>query len=338
MALMGGIILLILYLSSIWAGFIAPYGINNIRTDLYFHPPTKIYFFDRETLFLPYLYPTKLVSCQGQRKYEEEHSQKIYLKFFYKGDVYKLFGIIPCCLHLFGVEEPYRIYLLGADRFGRDILTRLLYGSQISLSIGLIGISITVALGMIFGGISGYYGGIVDTLLMRLCELLMCFPGLYLIMALRATVPPTVPSNYMYLLTVIVLAFVYWPGRARVIRGQVLSLREQEFVIAAKACGLSDLRIIFRHILPNIFSYIIVSATLAIPGYILGETILSYLNVGIQEPCSSWGLMLREAQNIALWGEYPWLLWPGFLIFITVLAFNFFGDGLRDALDPKSNR
>lgn len=339
-ALIGGLILLILYLGSIFAGFISPYGVNNLRTDLYFHPPNKIHFYDSEkkTISLPFIYATKLITHEYQRKYQEDRRQKIYLKFFTKGDSYKLLGFVPCRIHLFGVEEPYRIYLLGADRFGRDIFTRLLYGSQISLSIGLVGISITVTLGMIFGGLAGYYGGLVDTLLMRFCELLMSFPGLYLIMALRATVPPTVPSTYMYLLTVVVLALVYWPGRARVIRGQVLSLREQEYVIAAKACGMSDIRIILRHILPNTFSYIIVSATLAIPGYILGETILSYLNVGIQEPQSSWGLMLREAQNIAFWNQYPWILWPGFLIFITVLAFNFFGDGLRDALDPRREK
>ncbi len=212
----------------------------------------------------------------------------------------------------------------------------MLYGSQISLSIGVVGILLSFTFGKMIGGISGYFSGATDTIIMRLCELIMSIPALYLIISLRATFPPSMSSAQIYAMIIIILSFIGWASMARVIRGMTLSLREQQFVLAARALGQSHLKIIVRHILPNTFSYVIVAATLSVPYYILGEVVLSFLGVGIQEPQASWGLMLNAAQNTEYMRNYPWLLAPGVAIFVTVLAFNFLGDGLRDAADTKS--
>jgi peptide/nickel transport system permease protein len=212
----------------------------------------------------------------------------------------------------------------------------LLYGSQVSLSIGLAGIIISFALGLLIGGISGYFGGWTDTLIMRWCELIMSIPTLYLIIALRSVFRPNISSVQIYGMIIIIYSFIRWAGTARIIRGMTLSLRERQYVLAAKSMGQSNLKIILRHILPGTFSYVIIAATLSVPYYILGEVTISYLGVGIQEPSASWGLMLSAAQNTEYMHSFPWLLAPGAAIFITVLAFNFLGDGLRDAADTKS--
>ena len=253
-----------------------------------------------------------------------------------RGYRYELFGVIPSNMHFYGVDPPGRVLLFGSDSFGRDVLSRLLYGAQISLTVGIVGIAISFTLGMLLGGMAGYFGGFVDTVIMRVTELLLSIPSLYLIIALRAVFPIDLPSRQVYLGIVAILAFIGWAGLARVIRGLVLSMRKSDYVTAAEALGFSRLRVIARHVLPNTMSYVIVAATLSIPGYILGEVVLSFLGVGVQEPSASWGNMLNQARSIRALTTFPWLLLvPGTAIFMTVMAFNFLGDGLRDALDPR---
>src|SRR5579872_1684028 len=332
MALTGGVILIFLYLIALLAGFIAPYSYERQDRDRFFHPPTALRF-QGWRLAVQHYEPKP-----GAFKYEAAKGEAEPIRSFVHGDKYRLFGFIPSNIHLFGTTNPNSpVYLLGTDQYGRDILSRLLFGSQISLSIGLIGILLRFSLGMIMGGISGYFGGTTDTIIMRLCELIMSIPALYLIMSLRATFPASLSSTRIYLLIIAILSLIGWASSARVIRGMALSLRERPFVLAARTLGQSNWRIIVRHILPGTFSYVIVAATLSVPYYILGEVVLSFLGVGIQEPDASWGNMLTAADNPDYLTNYPWLLAPGVAIFVTVLAFNFLGDGLRDAVDTKSS-
>lgn len=320
-------VLAVLYLVAIAAPFLAPYKTSTQNLDKTYHPPTAL-------------------TWQGGLRvhvYEQTDpaeyrrtGETIPVRLFSKGYEYKLLGLIPWDVHLFSVDDSQRIYLLGSDSTGRDVFSRLLYGSQISLSIGLIGITITMTFGFIVGGLAGYFGGIVDSMAMRFVEILMAVPGLYLLLALRAALADRFTSDQMYILIVVILAFIGWAGTARIIRGLALSLRQRQFVLAAEVLGQSSWKILFRHILPNTFSYLIVAATLSIPAYILGEAALSFLGLGIQEPASSWGLMLSQAQDskvfmMNLW----WLLIPGGAIFITVIAYNVLGDVLRDIVDPK---
>jgi peptide/nickel transport system permease protein len=329
-AMAGGVILIFLYFVAIFAGFISPYDFQRQDRDRFFHPPIwpKLLGF--------HLVVPRYEQLSGDFIYREVLGDTQPIHFFVRGDKYQLFGLIPATIHLFGSDDNHPVYLLGTDQFGRDVFSRLLYGSQISLSIGVVGILLSFTVGMIIGGISGYFSGVTDTVIMRLCELIMSIPALYLIISLRAAFPPSMNSSQIYAMIIIILSFIGWASMARVIRGMTLSLREQQFVLAARSLGQSNFRIIVRHILPNTFSYVIVAATLSVPYYILGEVVLSFLGVGIQEPSASWGLMLNAAQNTEYMRNYPWLLAPGAAIFVTVLAFNFLGDGLRDAADTKS--
>ena len=335
LAIAGGALLVLLYAMALLAPFLAPYAESDIDRDRFFHPPTPLHLRDASGRWhaRPFVYGT-----QGgfDQRYTPDTSQRYALQWFPRGAPYKLFGFLPGDRHLFGVEPPGRIFILGADDTGRDVWTRLLYGAQVSLTVGLVGIAISFTLGLLLGGISGYLGGWVDIVIMRGTELLLSIPGLYLIVALRGVFPLDLPSQQTYLAIVAILAFIGWAGLARVIRGMVLSLRQAEYVLAAEALGASRWRVLVRHILPNTMSFTIVAATVAVPGYILGEVFLSFLGVGVQPPAASWGNMLNAARSQRVLTSFPWmLLAPGTAIFLTVMAFNFFGDGLRDALDPR---
>lgn len=260
---------------------------------------------------------------------------KNYVGFFARGTPYALWGLAPSTVRLLG-SETGGLFLIGTDTLGRDLWSRLLHGSRVSLSVGLIGAAITFVIGLLVGGISGYAGGRIDSVLMRLVEILLSIPSIYLLFALRAAVPPNLNSVQVYLIIIVILSLIGWAGLARVIRGLVLAIKTEDYVLAARTMGLSHFKIIARHVLPNTFSFVLVQITLSIPGYILGESALSLLGIGITEPQSSWGLMLSAARNYRVVRDFPWILIPGFFIFLAILAWNFFGDGIRDSLDPKS--
>ena len=328
-------ILLALYAGALLAGFFAPYSFQNEDRNYSYAPPTPVKFFDGGRFVGLYVPGMQLTFNEyNARVYLLSSGQKYPVRFFVPGDEYRLLGIFSCRYHLFGVEGPGRIYLLGADARGRDVFSRLLYGAQVSLSIGLIGVFISFTIGLLIGGISGYYGGRLDNFLMRLCEMVMMVPGFYLLLALRAAVPDNFNSAQVYFAIIIILSFIGWAGLARIIRGMCLSLREREYVLAAKSLGLSDIKIIARHILPHTLSYSIFAVMLSIPGYILGESGLSLIGLGIQDPYASWGNMLGDAMSIVRIKFAPWILWPAFFIFLTVVCFNVIGDALRDCLDP----
>lgn len=336
----GLVVLSILYFIALFAEFIAPYDYDNGDRSLSFQPPSAIHFSKNGSFsFFPVIYPYKFTFDKNfNRVYIEDKNNPCNLSFFVKGDKIRLFGIIPFSYHLFGVADPQnkcRFYLMGADHVGRDLFSRIIYGSRVSLSVGLLGVLITSILGFLIGGISGYYGGKTDWILMRFCECFMLVPAFFLMLALRSAFPMHLSSTEIYLLIIVILSLIGWAGFARVIRGMVLSISKRDFVTAAKALGASDLRIILMHILPQTMSYAIVSMTLTIPGYILGESALSLIGLGIQDPQASWGNLLSAAMNVSDIQYHPWILIPGVFIFLAVMAFNFVGDGLRDALDPN---
>ena len=277
--------------------------------------------------------PIKVVIKIAMKPINKE--KKYPIKFWKQGESYQLLGVFKSNIHLFGVEADQPIFILGSDNYGRDLFTRILYGGRVSLFIGFIAIFITTFIGLIMGGISGYYGGFIDSVIMRAVEVIMSIPSFYLLLALAAVLPLDLSSAFRFFLIVSILAFQGWAGMARVIRGMVLSVKSEDYIAAAKAVGADDKRIILKHILPSTATYVIIRATVAIPGYIIMESGLSFIGLGIQEPSASWGNMLSAAQNITKISDFPWLLLPGLFIFITVLSYNILGDGLRDALDPK---
>ncbi|MGQ9630219.1 MAG: ABC transporter permease [bacterium] len=339
LAVVGGEILIALYIVALFAGFIAPYSMEEQNRKMTVHPPTPIYFWDCGRFSLhPFVYGYERRRDDATRivVYSPLRDRKYPLRFFVKGSSYTLFGSIRSNIHLFGVDDPGKIFFFGTDYNGRDSFSRLVFGSVISLSVGLLGTLISFPLGMVIGGLSGYFGGLMDDFLQRTNELIIAIPTIYLWFALRAIFPLTLNSVQIYIMLVCIMSFIGWTGLARTIRGMVLSLRAQEFVMAAQALGASTSRVLIRHVLPNTASYAIVSISLAIPSYILGESALSVLNLGIQEPMASWGNMLAVAKSVRVLSRESWLFWPPALaIFITILAWNLLGDGLRDAADPK---
>jgi len=333
------IVLVGLYLSVAFADFLAPYSAQHYERILSKAPPTPIYMVDENGRpSWPYVFRYKM-SYNPQtftQEFMPDTDHPYYLHFFVHGEPYKLFGIIPGDLRLFGVDAPGQLSILGNDINGRDLFSRMLYGGQISLTIGFLSLFIVFPIGMIYGGIAGYFGGKVDDLMMRVAEIVMSIPTFFLLMGLAAILPPGLPSSERFALVILILAFVSWAGLSRVIRGMVLSIKNEEFVDAGRAIGLSPFTIIVRHILPQTTSYLLVALTLSVPGYILAESGLSFLGLGIQQPDASWGNMLKEAQDVSNLIGRPLMMMPGALIFLAVLAFNVVGDAVRDILDPKS--
>jgi len=336
LALISGAALAVIYVIMLFAEFVAPYGLDFTDRRLFYAPPVGVHLIDARGRWhaRPFVYAYRLID-PGLRLYAPETSRTYDLHFFARGSPYRLLGFVPTDVHLMEVDAPARLFVFGSDQFGRDLLSRMLYGSRVSLLIGIIVVLITFPIGLVLGGIAGYYGGIIDNVLMRAVEVLASFPTFYLLLTLATVLPATLSSAARIFMIAAVFSLVGWGGLARIIRGLVLSLRELEFVLAARAAGLSDLRVIVRHILPSTSSYVIVAATLTIPGVILGESGLSYLGIGVQEPSTSWGLLLAQAQSVEVFTQFPWLLLPGLAIVLVILFYNFLGDGVRDALDPR---
>lgn len=337
-AMAGLMVLAVLYAASLFAGFLAPYRYDNAAHDYSFHPPmlTRLRLVDEAGSWQrPFVYGITVKDIAA-KTYEEDRSVRYPVRFLARGDSYHILWLWRSNIHLFKVDEPGRLFLFGSDKLGQDLFSRLLYGAQVSLSVGIVGIVISTLLGLLIGGISGYFGGAIDFLLMRVVEVLLAIPSLYFILILRQSFGASLNSTEMYLVIVIILSFIGWATEARVIRGMVLSLKEREYVLAARALGFSNWRILARHILPNTLSFVIVTATLSVPFFILSEVALSFLGVGIQEPEASWGNMLRDANTRRYLQDFPWVLAPGVFVFIAVMAWNFLGDGLRDALDPRT--
>ena len=337
-AMAGGTVILLLYLGAIFAGFLAPYDADQRFDSAIYVPPQPIYLVDDGKFYPHILGATRTIDRETLRRtYEPDPYTKIPIKFFVKGDPYSLFGLIPLETHLFGIEDKeWGVFLLGTDRQGRDQLSRLIVGSQISLSIGLVGVFLSLLIGSVMGVASGYFGGWIDDVMQRCIEVIRSFPSIPLWMALAAAFPPHWPPLQVYFAIGVVLSLISWTWLARQLRGKVLALREEEYVLAAQLAGGSDWRIIFKHLIPSATSHIVVIATLAVPNMILAETALTFLGIGIRPPLVSWGTLLQEAQNIQTLAHFPWLLMPVAFIATAVLAFNFLGDGLRDATDPYS--
>ena len=336
LGLFSGIFLLISYLMLPFAGFIAPYTPNERLSEHLYAPPQGVKLFHEGEFQGPFVYPIVAEADLEtfQWKFVPDESRPMPLEFFCTGGSYRLAGLIETDRHLFCAPEGATLFLWGSDRLGRDVFSRILYGAQLSLTVGLIGISVSFLLGISFGSIAGYFGGRIDWMINRVIEILRSLPELPLWLALSAAVPSNWGPVSVFFIISVILGILDWPGLARAVRAKFLSLREEEYVRAAEMMGASSGRVIRKHLLPNFMSHLIASATLSIPAMILGETALSFLGLGLRAPAVSWGVMLNDAQNLASIEIYPWTAIPMLPIIIIVLAFNFLGDGLRDSLDP----
>ncbi|WP_062012851.1 ABC transporter permease [Aureimonas sp. AU4] len=339
LAVLSLVFLVLAYLVAAAAEFVAPTGVATRDTRHIFMPPQALHLFHEGRFLGPFVYAREgsLDMETLQRRYREDRTRPLPLRFFCRGEPYRFWSLVEGERHLYCAPDGGTAFLLGSDRLGRDMLSRLVHGARISLTIGLVGVTLTMALGLLFGGLAGYLGGWADFWLGRATEILRSLPHLPIWLALSAALPVTLDPLLVYFLITAILAFLEWPGLARAVRSKLLSLREEDFVAAAEMMGAGPARIISRHLLPNFMSHIVVSAALAIPTMILAETALSFLGLGLRAPITSWGVLLTEAQNIEAVVLYPWLLLPMAPVMATVLAFSFLGDGLRDALDPLSD-
>ena len=336
LAVWSGAILALMYLSTVFCEILAPYHLHSRHTDAIYAPPQALHLFHEGEFIGPFVYGMNVeLNLENlSREYTEDHGTIYPVRFFCSGDEYKFWGLIPGGFHLVCPAEQGSLFLLGTDRLGRDVLSRIIYGARISLTIGLIGITISFVIGLTLGGLAGYYGSWIDSIVQRLIEIIRSFPELPLWMALSAALPVTWSPIGVFLGITVILGFLDWTGLARAVRSKLLALREEDFCTAAVLMGGRPRRVIARHLLPNFMSHLIASATLSIPSMILGETALSFLGLGLRPPITSWGVLLNEAQDINVVALYPWLMLPVVPVIIAVLAFNFFGDGLRDAADP----
>ncbi len=340
MAMISGVIIIILYIIAIFCEAVAPYDPEETFIKYKFAPPTRIHVRDAAGKFhAPFVY--KIIRTKDpetlRNLYNEDTENRYPIHFFVRGTPYKMWGLWKMDLHFFGLDVDHAeqgIFLLGADRLGRDLFSRVCYGARISLSIGLVGVFLSLSIGILLGGISGYYGGVIDTTIQRVIEFIRSIPSIPLWMSLSAALPVNWPVVRIYFGVTVILSLIGWTGMARVVRGRFLSLREEDFVMAARLCGSNELRVILRHMVPSFLSHIIASLTIAIPNMILSETGLSFLGLGLRAPAISWGVLLQEAQNVNSLALSPWVLLPGAAVMISVFAFNFLGDGMRDAADP----
>lgn len=339
LALISGCIVLAIYCVALLAEFLAPFDPSAYRAEYKYAPPQWLHLIDRSDgvkigLYV-YGYKSEVDPVALRRVFTIDEEQKVPVRFFAKGNTYKLLGLIKTNRHLLGpANSSQPMYLLGADRLGRDLLTRLIYGTRISMSIGLVGVTVSLILGIVIGGISGYYGGQVDNFIQRVTEFIRSLPTIPLWLGLAAALPLNWSALKVYFAITIILSFIGWTSLARVVRGRFLSLREEDFVLAAQLDGASQWKVMFKHMLPAFYSHIIASITLAIPGMILAETALSFLGLGLRPPVVSWGVLLQDAQSVRAIATAPWLLIPALAVVAAVLSLNFLGDGLRDAADP----
>ena len=335
-AVFSGVIIIVMYLAILICEFLAPYNLHTRNTEFIYAPPASVHIFRDGELVRPYTYGQQMTLDMTtlKRNYSDIPGDVQTLRFFCRGDSYKFWNIFESDVHLICPAEGGHLFLFGTDRLGRDVLSRTIYGARVSLTIGILGVTMSFILGIVIGGIAGYRGGLFDMIVQRITEVLQSIPSIPLWMALATIIPLTWSPLLVYVGITVILGLLDWTGLARAVRSKLLSLREEDYVVAAQLLGAGGGRVIRKHMVPGFMSHLIASATLTVPGMILGETALSFLGIGLRPPITSWGILLTEAQNISIIALYPWLLLPVLPVIIVILAFNFLGDGLRDAADP----